>query len=228
MSKMKLFTAITLAFLLSCNQSSNDKTAGETGDKKDSMSNGTTTNNADMKSGSCELRTSMRQLWEDHVTWTRNVILCIMDGVPGTEQALNRLLKNQDDIGNAIKPIYGEEAGNQLTALLRVHITTAGDLLKAAKSGNDPSLKEADKKWTENADEISAFLNKANPANWGLDNIKMMMHEHLKLTTEEAVARKNKDYDADVKAYDKVHDEILQMADMLTDGILKQFPEKFK
>src|SRR4029079_1693896 len=81
-----------------------------------------------------ELRTNMRKLWEDHVTWTRNVIVCIMDGLPGTDQALNRLMKNQDDIGNAIKPVYGDEAGNQLTSLLRVHISTAGDLLKAAKS----------------------------------------------------------------------------------------------
>lgn len=227
MRNLRMTAAITLAFLLSCNQSK-DKTSDVTVDKKDTTNNGTTMTNADLKSASCELRTNMRQLWEDHVVWTRNVILCIMDGLPGTDQALNRLLKNQDDIGNAIKPVYGDEAGNQLTALLRVHITTAGDLLKAAKAGNDPAFKEADKKWTENADDISAFLNKANPANWGLENIKMMMHEHLKLTTEEAVARKNKDYDGDVKAYDKVHDEILQMADMLTDGILKQYPEKFQ
>jgi hypothetical protein len=174
-----------------------------------------------------ELRTNMRKLWEDHVTWTRNVILCLTDGLPGTDQAVKRLLKNQDDIGNAIKPVYGEAAGNKLTALLHDHIVIAADVVKAARASDNAALDAANKKWLANADEISAFLSKANP-NWKEDDMKKMMHDHLKLTTDEAVARLKKDYDADVAAYDKVHDEILEMSDMLTDGIVKQFPDKFK
>ena len=173
-----------------------------------------------------QLRMAMHKLWEDHIVWTRNVILNIMDDLPGTEQAVNRLLQNQDDIGNAVKPFYGEAGGKELTRLLREHITIAADLLKAAKTGNNSAFDAANKKWFANADEISGFLSKANP-NWKLNDMKKMMNDHLTLTTEEAVARLKKDYVADVKAYDKVHDEILMMADMLTDGIIKQFPGKF-
>ncbi|HEY5969342.1 MAG TPA: hypothetical protein VIU35_15290 [Chitinophagaceae bacterium] len=183
----------------------------------------------DMKTNSSkseQLRMAMHKLWEDHIVWTRNVILNIMDDLPGTDQAVNRLLKNQDDIGNAVKPFYGEAGGKELTRLLREHITIAADLLKAAKAGNNSAFDAANKKWFVNADEISDFLSKANP-NWKLADMKKMMHDHLTLTTEEAVARLKKDYAADVKAYDKVHDEILMMADMLTDGIIKQFPGKF-
>jgi hypothetical protein len=183
----------------------------------------------DMKnnpSKSEQLRMAMHKLWEDHIVWTRNVILNIMDDLPGTEQAVNRLLSNQDDIGNAVKPYYGEAGGKELTRLLREHITTAADLLKAAKAGNNTAFDAANKKWTANADEISDFLSKANP-NWKLADMKKMMHDHLALTTDEVVARLKKDYAADVKAYDKVHDEILMMADGLTDGIIKQFPGKF-
>jgi hypothetical protein len=174
-----------------------------------------------------ELRTNMRKLWEDHITWTRNVICCLVDNLPGTDQAVKRLLKNQDDIGNAIKPVYGTDAGNKLTALLHDHITISADVVKAAKASNNSEFDAANKKWFANADDISVFLSKANP-NWKLEDMKKMMHEHLKLTTDEAVARIKKDYDADIAAYDKVHNEILEMADMLTDGIVKQFPEKFK
>jgi len=174
-----------------------------------------------------ELRLGMHKLWTDHVVWTRNVILNIMDGLPGTDQAVNRLLQNQEDIGNAIKPVYGDAAGTELTRLLKEHIVIAADLLKAAKADNKTGFDAANKKWFVNADEISAFLSKANP-NWKLDDMKKMMHDHLNLTTEEAVARLKKDYEGDVKAYDKVYNEILMMADMLTDGILKQFPDKFK
>jgi hypothetical protein len=173
-----------------------------------------------------QLRMAMHKLWEDHIVWTRNVILNIMDDLPGTDQAVNRLLQNQDDIGNAVKPFYGEAGGKELTRLLREHITTAADLLKAAKTGNNSAFDGANKKWFANADEISGFLSKANP-NWKLDDMKKMMNDHLTLTTNEAVARLKKDYAADVKAYDKVHEEILMMADMLTDGIIKQFPGKF-
>jgi len=174
-----------------------------------------------------ELRTNMRKLWEDHITWTRNVICCLVDNLPGTDQAVKRLLKNQDDIGNAIKPVYGADAGNKLTALLHDHITISADVVKAAKASDNAALAAANKKWFGNADEISAFLSKAN-LNWKLDDMKKMMHDHLQLTTDEAVARIKKDYDADIAAYDKVHNEIPEMADMLTNGIVKQFPEKFK
>jgi hypothetical protein len=173
-----------------------------------------------------ELKLAMRKLWEDHVVWTRNVIFCLVDRLPGKDQAVNRLLQNQVDLGNAIKPYYGEEAGKKLTDLLYPHITIAAEVVNSAKAGNTAALDEANKKWYANADEISEFLSTANP-NWGLEEMKMMMHEHLKLTTNEAVQRIKKDYDADVIAYDKVHEAILKMSDMLADGIVKQFPEKF-
>lgn len=174
-----------------------------------------------------QLKDNMRKLWEDHVTWTRNVILCLVDGVPGADQAVNRLMQNQVDIGNAVKPYYGDDAGNKLTELLKAHIAISADVVKSAKAGDKTALDSANKKWYANADEISSFLSTANP-NWALADMKMMMNDHLKLTTDEAVQRIKKDYDADIAAYDKVHAEILKMSDMLADGITKQFPEKFK
>ncbi len=180
-----------------------------------------------MSSPAYDLKTVMRQLWEEHVTWTRNVIICLVDDAPGTDQAVKRLLKNQDDIGNAIKSYYGDAAGKKLTDLLYPHITISAEVVKAARTGNTEALDEANKRWYANADEISAFLSKANP-NWKLADMKQMMNDHLKLTTDEAVARINKNYDGDVKAFDAVHIEILKMADMLSEGIVMQFPEKFK
>jgi len=190
--------------------------------------NSPTVNNITIGSPDVEkLHTNMRKLWEDHITWTRNVILCLVDNLPGSDLAVKRLLRNQDDIGDAIKPYYGDAAGKKLTDLLHDHITISADVVKAAKVNDKKALEDANEKWYNNADQISDFLSKANPS-WKLEDIKMMMHDHLKLTTEEAIARIKKDYVADIKAYDNVHDEILKMADMLSDGIVKQFPDKFK
>lgn len=174
-----------------------------------------------------DLKIAMNKLWEDHISWTRNVILCLADGLPGADQAVKRLMQNQVDIGNAVKPYYGEDAGNKLTELLKAHIAISADVVRSAKTGNKTALDTANKKWYANADEIASFLSKANP-NWSVADMQQMMHDHLKFTTDEAVQRVQKNYDADVLAYDKVEEEILKMSAMLADGIIKQFPEKFK
>jgi hypothetical protein len=173
-------------------------------------------------------RNTMRKLWEDHVTWTRLAIISLTTGSPDTEATVGRLLRNQTDIGNAIKPFYGKAAGNRLTALLREHILIAADLVGAAKAGRADQVATAESRWTANADQIAVFLNKANPRSWKLAPMKAMLHEHLKLTTQEAVARLQSNWNADVAAYDEIHRQALHMADMLSAGIVKQFPRRFR
>jgi hypothetical protein len=170
----------------------------------------------------------MRKLWEDHITWTRLVIIGVFEDLPDLDPTVQRLLQNQVDIGNAIKPFYGDEAGEQLTALLTDHILIAAEILQAAKAGNTAALEDAVERWYENADDIAVFLNTANPKHWPLEEMKAMMREHLDLTLEEAVAYLEGDYEASIAAYDEVHLQALEMADMLSDGIVKQFPKKFK
>jgi hypothetical protein len=174
----------------------------------------------------CYLKTRLRELWEDHVNWTRNVIFCLVDGLPGSDQAVARLMKNQEDIGDLIKPFYGEEAGNRLTILLKEHISIAAEVINAAKVGDEYTLKIVNEKWYDNANEIAMFLCTTNHK---LDcySIRMMMRYHLKLTSDEAICRINRDYDNDIIITDKVHKEIRVMSDMIYEAIVKQFPNKF-
>ena len=168
---------------------------------------------------------AMRGLWEDHIVWTRMAIVSIVDERPDQSFAVERLLKNQDDIGDAIRPFYGDAAGDALTALLREHIIGAADLLVAAKTG--VGFEAAHEAWYANGAEIGAFLADANPRNWDRAEMQAMMADHLDLTLAEAVARLQGDYAADVAAYDDIHVQILHMADMLSDGIIAQFPGRF-
>jgi hypothetical protein len=170
---------------------------------------------------------AMRKLWEDHITWTRLVIVSIANDLPDTDATVQRLLQNQADIGNAIKPFYGDAAGDQLTELLRQHILIAAEILQDAKAGNTAAEQDAITRWYANADDIAVFLNTANPKNWPLEDMKMMMREHLDLTLKEAVDYLGGNYSASVADYEQVHLEILKMADMLSDGIIKQFPNRF-
>ena len=183
--------------------------------------------NAAHNSAAADLKMTMRKLWTDHTVWTRDYIIAAVDDKPDAMAAANRLMKNQEDIGNAIAGYYGAAAGQQLTSLLKQHISIAVDLIKAAKANNATAQKQADDKWQQNAVEIATFLSKANP-NWPQATLVDMMKMHLSTTTNEVVARLKHDYDADVRAYDAVYDHILMMSDALSDGIVKQFPDKFK
>jgi hypothetical protein len=173
------------------------------------------------------LRSAMDKLWEDHITWTRMVIVDFAAGLPDLQTAEARLLRNQTDIGNAIKPYYGRAAGNKLTSLLRTHILEAVPVLQAAKAGDKAKLTQALNAWYANAHQIAVFLSKANPHNWPLSMTDAMMKQHLALTTKEAVARLQGKWAADVAAYDQVHAEILKMSAMLSSGIVRQFPNRF-
>ena len=172
-------------------------------------------------------RGAMDKLWEEHVAWTRLAIVGFAAGLPNLPASETRLLRNQTDIGNAIKPYYGAAAGTKLTALLKTHILQAVTVLKAAKAGNKPQLNAALAAWYRNAHEIAAFLSHANPAAWPLTATTTMMDNHLKLTTKEAVDELNGRWAASVADYDKVEAEILMMSHTLAQGIIDQFPKRF-
>jgi hypothetical protein len=171
---------------------------------------------------------AMRKLWEDHITWTRLAIVSFAGGLPDLQATEARLLANQVDIGNAIKPYYGRAAGNRLTALLKEHILGAVALLQAAKSGDQTQISDASAAWYANANQIADFLHAANPRAWSTTTMRAMMKTHLDQTLAEAQHRLQGDFAADVRDYDAVHRHILEMADTLSAGIMRQFPKRFR
>ena len=179
-----------------------------------------------MPDNGASLKIGMRKLWADHVIWTREYIVAAVAGTPDAEAAAGRLLRNQDDIGNAIVPFYGSGAGTALTGLLKQHIMIAVDLVAAAKAGNDAKFKDADSRWSANVVEIAGLLSGANP-HWPKKDVLDLLNLHLNLTKGEAVARLKKDWKADVQAFDDIFTEINTVADTLTAGIIAQFPAKF-
>jgi len=171
---------------------------------------------------------AMRKLWEDHITWTRLAIVSFAHELPDLPATQDRLLRNQTDIGDAIKPYYGEAAGNQLTALLKEHIVGAVALMSAAKAGDDALIKQRTDEWYVNGNQIADFLHEANPRNWSQNEMRELMKGHLDQTLSEAVNRLTGKYADDVRDYDEIHEHILMMADSLSKGIIKQFPKRFR
>ena len=174
-----------------------------------------------------DLHDAMRKLWSDHALWTRQYIVSVVGGLPDKDAVTLRLMLNQTDIGTAMARYYGEESGGKLAGLLKEHILTAGELIVAAKSGNAPKTDSVDTKWRANADEIAEFLHHANADNWATARVRTAMYMHCAQTRAEVEHRLKKDYAAEIQDYDAIEKQVLAMADMLTDGIVAQFPGKF-
>lgn len=169
-----------------------------------------------------EFQIAMRRLWEDHITWTRLYIISAAEGLKDKDLTAQRLIKNQEDIGNAIKPFYGDAAGNRLTALLKEHILGAVKVIDAAKAKDDAKKAAAIEEWRKNGDEIAMLLSLANPEFWPAEEMKAEMRKHLDVTLEEAAARLEKRYADDIAQYDLVKDHIYHFADILSEGMTKK------
>jgi hypothetical protein len=106
---------------------------------------------------------AMRELWEYHGTYTERAIVDYVAGNPDTTADIATLLRNQVDIGNAVKPYYGAAGGKALTKLLTTHINDAVAVLKAAKAGDAAATKKASAAFYANGNQIAGFLHNAHP-----------------------------------------------------------------
>ena len=169
----------------------------------------------------------MRLLWEQHVYWTRMVILSIAFNLPDAEFVTNRLLRNPKDFEAALKPFYGENIAARFAELFTNHLTIAGELVKAAKANDSAAAADAEKRWYANADQIAAFLGSIN-LYWSALEWQRMLYNHLAMTKAEAVDILTQKYAESIDVFENIEREALAMADMMTQGIVRQFPQYFR
>ncbi|RRJ67438.1 glycosyltransferase [Paenibacillus oralis] len=173
-----------------------------------------------------ELKAGFRQLWMEHAFWMRNYIVSASAGLDDQSVVLARLLDHQQDIGDAIKRYYGETAGNKLADLLREHVLVAGKYLDAVQRGHREDAYKYKDDWYRNAEDIAVFLSQTN-SRWSFETLNGLLNRHMDLVTADFNARLNKDWPADINAFDQGKDHLLKLADVLASGIVQQFPQKF-
>lgn len=168
----------------------------------------------------------MNLVWEQHIMWTRMLLISIAENLNDLDATQARLLQNPKDIANVFRRYYGNAVANTIERLLTEHLVIGKDLIVALKNNNQALTKELTTKWYKNADDMATAFSSINPF-YPREQVRQMLYEHLGLTTEEVTARLRKDYAADIKAYDMVQKEALAMAEFFVNGIVKQFPNLF-
>lgn len=162
------------------------------------------------------------KLWEEHVMWTRSLIISKVDKLGDEDIVATRLLRNPSDMGNQLIPFFRQSSVHTFVKLFEEHLLIAAELVDTAIAGNRQLVEQLDKEWFRNADEIAQLMHEFFPSE-SKDMWQMMMHEHLTLTKEEAVLRIGKKYKENVAIYDSIQTQALVMADMIANGIVKEF-----
>ena len=168
----------------------------------------------------------MNLVWQEHIMWTRLLLISIAENLKDLEATQTRLLKNPKDIADVFRPYYGNEIANEIEKLLTEHLVIGKDLIVALKNNNQEQVNLLNKKWYQNADSMAEAFSSINPF-YSKEEIRSMLYEHLRLTTIEVTARLKGDYVTDINAYDMVQNEILKMSNFFVNGIVKQFPDSF-
>ncbi|MBY9078253.1 acetylglutamate kinase [Paenibacillus sp. HN-1] len=174
-----------------------------------------------------ELNQKFRALWAQHIYWTRLAVNSIAGSLPDLQPTLNRLLRNPDDFAAVLTPFYGTANASEFARLFREHLTIAAELVQLLKAGNTQAAADAQKRWYANADAIAVFLARINPF-WSQKEWQRMMYEHLKLLTEEVAARLSGNYTENVATNDRIEPQAYEMADVMTEGVVRQFPSAFQ
>lgn len=173
-----------------------------------------------------ELNRKLRTLWEQHIFWTRLTVNSIIGDLPDAAATTARLLRNPDDFAAVLTPYYGPTIANEFARLLREHLTIAAELVMNLKAGNTQAAQDAQRRWYANADAIADFLARINPY-WSKQEWQNMLYEHLRLLTDEVSTRLAGDYVKNIALSDQIEPQALEMADMMTKGIVQQFPSHF-
>lgn len=165
----------------------------------------------------------IRQLWGQHVYWTRFFVISTAADPDGLEPVTKRLLQNPKDFAKLFTPIYGKISADRFEELFTQHLLIAADLVNAAKNGDADKANSARKTWYKNADEIAEFLSSVNRC-WDEAKWKDMLYSHLEMTEKEATLRLQKNYTADINIFDDIENEAFKMADYMFCGIIKACP----
>lgn len=177
------------------------------------------------KISTLELREKMSTLWQENSYWTRNLMISILDTMPGNDQALWRLIKNQEEICKLFKDFFDDESQIALMELLYSDVNFRIELIKLAPTDSLLAM-EARERWRRSVNAIAEYLHKLN-SKWMLRELNTLFNEQVDTNYELIRQRTMREYDLELIAFDKMMINAARISKVLTQGLIYQYPQKF-
>ena len=169
----------------------------------------------------------LRFLWLQQVYWLRMANQSELWNLSDAEYVMNRLMENPQDFQMALKTFYGDENAKKFADLLTNHLTLVTNYVMAIRDGNTQAAADAENQINNNAVQMISFLTSINP-NWAAADLQRMFSEYMNLTKEEIDATMSQNFEDSINVFADIERGALEMADMMTKGIVSQFPQYFR
>lgn len=172
-----------------------------------------------------DLNNDMRQSWSGHNFWTTMFITSFFNALKNTAVVEKRLMQTPEDIVMVFEKFYSKPVVNQLKQLLAEHVRLAGELATAIRDNNMERAEQVENQMNQNADQIARMLANTN-AKYDYEELRRMLRMHMDILKNTMMAESNGEYDEVVRLADENQAHLMEMADVLTEGLLQQFYQR--
>lgn len=172
-----------------------------------------------------DLNNDMRKVWGLHNLWGTMFIISLFNALDNTEAVQKRLMQTPEDIAEVFNKFYASPIINQLKQLLDEHVRLAGELTAAMKNNNMEQARQLESQLNQNADRIAKLLADNNPK-YDYEELRRMLRMHLDIMKNSMEAELSGNHDEAVRLIDENEEQLMKLADALTDGLMEQFYQR--
>lgn len=169
-----------------------------------------------------ELNNDMRQAWSQHNFWGNMFLVSLFHTLENLDAVKMRLEQSPEDIAAVFQSFYANPTVTQIRNLLAEHVRLAGEMANAMKNGNMERSTQLETQLNQNADQMARLLANAN-SNYDYEELRRMMRNHLNLMQDTMTSELSGDHNEAVRLMGENEDQLMDMADVLTEGLVQQF-----
>ena len=165
-----------------------------------------------------DLRQRMRMAWLNHITLVKFYLISFFENLSSQNAWKDAVYKNAEEILAIFAQYYPASAMQRFRKLFMEHLRLTDEVAAGLKA--DPAFSGAAmENWYINAEEIASFLSRQTPA-YNETELRKMFYDYLDMERQQMEAYLDGDYETDIEIYLRSQQNMIELADFLTSGLL--------